>query len=91
MLAHGLHSRASLSVYKQVVGYDGDTDRWLVEWLEGTTKERETQLSLPRLRVYLRAEDPFNFADRVADAHARRQVGRTFAIPRQYIFNFLLC
>lgn len=46
-----------------------------MEWLEGTTKERDSQLRLPRLRVYLKAEDPFNFADRVADAHASKEVG----------------
>lgn len=57
-----------------MTGYDADTETWLVEWLEGTTKEKSTQLKLPRLRVYLKAEDPFNFADRVADAHARRKV-----------------
>lgn len=54
--------------------HDAETGKWVVEWLEGTTKERDTQLKLPRLRVYLRAEDPFNFADRVADAHASREV-----------------
>lgn len=54
--------------------YEAETGEWMVEWLEGTTKERDTQLKLPRLRVYLRAEDPFNFADRVADAHASREV-----------------
>lgn len=58
----------------QVTDYDTKTGEWVVEWLEGTTKERDTQLKLPRLRVYLRAEDPFNFADRVADAHASREV-----------------
>ncbi len=60
----------------QVTGYDADTGEWLVEWLEGTTKERDTQLRLPRLRVYLKAEDPFNFADRVADAQASKEVGQ---------------
>ena len=60
----------------QVTGYDADTGEWVVEWLEGTTKERDTQLRLPRLRVYLKAEDPFNFADRVADAHASKEVGK---------------
>lgn len=59
----------------QVTDYDSATGEWWVEWLEGTTKERGTQLKLPRLRVYLKAEDPLNFADRVADAHARREVG----------------
>lgn len=54
--------------------YDAGTGEWLVEWLEGPTKDRDAQLSLPRLRVYLKAEDPMNFADRVADAHARREV-----------------
>ena len=58
----------------QVTDYDAETGEWVVEWLEGTTKERDTQLKLPRLRVYLRAEDPFNFADRVADAHVSREV-----------------
>lgn len=58
----------------QVMGYDPQKMMWSVEWLEGTTKEKGTQLSLPRLRVYLKAEDPFNFADRVADAHARKEV-----------------
>lgn len=61
----------------QVTGYDANTEQWLVEWLEGTTKEKSTQLRLPRLRIYLKAEDPFNFADRVADAHARRKVRNT--------------
>lgn len=60
----------------QVMGYDADSEEWAVEWLEGTTKERGTQLRLPRLRVYLKAEDPFNFADRVADAHASKEVRR---------------
>lgn len=60
----------------QVMGHDADSEEWVVEWLEGTTKERGTQLRLPRLRVYLKAEDPFNFADRVADAHASKEVRR---------------
>lgn len=54
--------------------YDANSGEWVVEWLEGTTKERDTQQKLPRLRVYLKAEDPFNFADRVANAHASREV-----------------
>lgn len=54
--------------------YHAETGEWVVEWLEGTTKERDTQLKLPRLRVHLSAEDPFNFADRVADAHASGEV-----------------
>lgn len=58
----------------QVTDYDAETGEWVVEWLEGTTKERGTQVKLPRVRVYLKAEDPFNFADRVADAHASREV-----------------
>ncbi|CAM9224423.1 unnamed protein product, partial [Hapterophycus canaliculatus] len=60
----------------QVTGYDASSEEWEVEWLEGTTKEKSTQLRLPRLRVYLKAEDPFNFADRVADAHAGKEVRR---------------
>lgn len=63
----------------KVTGYDGGIDgtggKWLVEWLEGPPDQRETQLSLPRLRIYFKAEDPLNFAIRVADAHARREVG----------------
>lgn len=62
----------------QVTGYNSNTERWSVEWLEGTTKEKDTQLLLPRLRVYLKAEDPFNFADRVADAHTRREVRKLY-------------
>lgn len=59
----------------KVTGYVGGTGgKWLVEWLEGPPDQRDTQLSLPRLRVYFRAEDPLNFANRVADAHARREV-----------------
>lgn len=77
----------------QVTNYDADTGEWVVEWLEGTTKERGTQLRLPRLRVYLKAEDPFNFADRVADAHASKEVGsvllhyeQNMARPLEVIF-----
>lgn len=70
--------------------YDAETGEWVVEWLEGTTKERDTQLKLPRLRVYLRAEDPFNFADRVADAHASREVRKNRGIRERHDFAVLL-
>jgi dynein heavy chain, axonemal len=55
-----------------VTGRDPATGLWSLQWLEGTARECAQQLSKPRLAVYLRAEDPFNFADRVAAAHARR-------------------
>lgn len=71
---HKMNAPPWLDRPPQVTGYDANTEEWLVEWLEGTTKEKSTQLKLPRLRVYLKAEDPFNFANRVADAHARRKV-----------------
>jgi dynein heavy chain, axonemal len=55
-----------------VTGRDAATGLWSLQWLEGTARECAVQLSKPRLAVYLRAEDPFNFADRVAAAHSRR-------------------
>jgi dynein heavy chain, axonemal len=55
-----------------VTGRDPATGLWSLQWLEGTARECAVQLSKPRLAVYLRAEDPFNFADRVAAAHSRR-------------------
>lgn len=58
----------------QVLDYEADTGKWVVEWLEGTTKERDSQRKLPRLRIYFKAEDPLNFVRRVVDAHARREV-----------------
>eukprot|EP00752_Nemacystus_decipiens_P010663 g9495.t1 len=70
---HG-SARGPFDGREPVKDYDAETGEWVVEWLDGTTKERDTQLKLPRLRVYLRAEDPFNFADRVADAHASREL-----------------
>lgn len=77
----------------QVTGYEPQTALWSVEWQEGTTKEKGTQRSLPRLRVYFKAEDPFNFADRIADAHARREVRaeklRTHEITRKHAMESL--
>ena len=57
-----------------MVDYDRISRTWSVEWLEGTTKERQTQNKLPRIHIYFKADDPFNFADRMADAHSRREV-----------------
>jgi dynein heavy chain len=56
-----------------VVGYDFETCEWVVSWLEGGPSEKKEQLMKPRLHVCFRAEDPFNFADRVAAAHAARR------------------
>ncbi|CAN0220902.1 unnamed protein product, partial [Ectocarpus sp. 6 AP-2014] len=69
----------------KVMDYDANSGEWVVEWLEGTTKERDTQQNLPRLRVYLKAEDPFNFADRVANAHASREEAELTILYNFYI------
>jgi dynein heavy chain, axonemal len=51
----------------RVAGFDAAAQRWAVEW--NGTGERE---SLPRVHLMFAAEDPVNFADRVATAHRRR-------------------
>ncbi|CAM9544257.1 unnamed protein product [Chrysoparadoxa australica] len=73
--ARGLYMKSNgCSVWRDcfVTGHEPSTGLWQVVWTEGSTKEKEKQLLKHRMEVYFKAEDPFNFADRLADAQDRR-------------------
>ncbi|KAG5178896.1 hypothetical protein JKP88DRAFT_280807 [Tribonema minus] len=53
-------------------GSGGGGGAWELHWEEGAARERETQRVQPRLHIWMRAEDPARFAERVARAYRRR-------------------
>ncbi len=53
-----------------VTGFDAATNRFQVQW-----KSDGAECSIPRIRVLFAAENPFEFADRVAAAHRARRQG----------------
>ncbi|CAM9197863.1 unnamed protein product, partial [Phaeothamnion confervicola] len=68
-----------------VTGRDATTGLWEVRWSEGPSKERELQTAKHRVHICFRAEDPFNFADRVAAAHRRRAAAERALLHNLYV------
>ena len=56
-----------------VEAYDADTQRWTARPIISQTELGE-EMFVHRLNVLFAAEDPWNFADRVAAAHSARQI-----------------
>jgi dynein heavy chain len=75
--AKALHN--SVAFYPcRVYAFNKGTNQWKIEWdqgikvLKGSAPPPTGRTTVPRIDLLFDAEDPFNFADRVASAHRAR-------------------
>ena len=65
----------------KVTGYNEEAQKFTLEWVDGS----KLPPSLSRMHICFKAEDPFNFVERVADAHARRSLAEKELLYKLYI------